>query len=100
MLSAFLARHFSNKHYDTNFAMRLMLWTVAASAVFAGGWYWLSMRFGPQGGAAAFGTRTTLGLMLLLTMMVLLGSKGVHSGRGAEMWAYATGLVRRKLALR
>lgn len=99
IFSAFLARHYSNKHFNTGFTLRLMIWTTAASAGFAAAWYALAANFQVRDPAAAW-QLFALGCALLLAALGVIARAAVGPGRGLAMWADVVGVVRRHVALR
>lgn len=93
MFSAFLARHYSNKHFNTGFTLRIMIWTGIASIGFVAAWYGLSLRFGAWNLFAS-------GLALLFAALAVIARKAFDPGRGSTMWTDAIGLLRRDGASR
>ena len=79
MCSAFLARHYSNRHYNTGFTLRLVAWTGAASAGFAAGWYALCVHFAPVRDAAAWRVFAS-GLILLIAAIAVIALRGFAHG--------------------
>jgi len=88
LVSAFLARHYSNKHFNTGFTLRIMSWTGIASIGFVAAWYGLSLHFGAW-------SLFALGLALLLAAVAIIAGKAFDPGRGSAMWTDAIGLLRR-----
>jgi O-antigen/teichoic acid export membrane protein len=96
ILSAYLARHYSNKHFKTGFTLRIMGWTSIASIGFVAAWYAVSLYLSPvrDSPAAAWGM-FALGLALLLAALAIIAGKAFGPGRGSAMWTDAIGLLRR-----
>lgn len=96
ILSAYLARHYSNKHFKTGFTRRIMEWTSIASIGFVAAWYALSLHLSSNRDSpmATWGL-FALGLALLLTALAVIGGKAFGPGRGVVMWADALSLLRR-----
>jgi O-antigen/teichoic acid export membrane protein len=99
IFSAFLARHYSNKHFNTGFTLRLMMWTTAASVGFVASWYALATNFHARDSAAAW-QLFALGSALLLAALAAIARGAVGPGRGLAMWTDVVGLVRRRAAVR
>jgi O-antigen/teichoic acid export membrane protein len=97
--SAFLARHYSNKHFNTGFTLRLMVWTATASLGFGASWYGLAANFHVRDAAAAW-QLFALGAALVLAALAIIARAAVAPGRGLAMWTDVVGLVRRHVALR
>jgi len=96
MFSAFLARHYSNKHFNTGFTLRIMTWTSMASIGFVAAWYALSLHYGAvRDSAAAAWSLFTLGLAVLLAALAMIAGKAFDPGRGVAMCTDAIGLLRR-----
>lgn len=101
IFSAFLARHYSNKHFNTGFTLRLMSWTAAGSLGFVAVWYPLAMHFHrSRDSAGAAWQLFGLGLSLLTVALVVIARAAFGRGRGHAMWSDAVDLVRRGAALR
>jgi hypothetical protein len=102
LLSAFLARHYSNKHYGTGFLLRTPFWTAVGSMVFAAGWWMLVRHFAPApGGADALRVECMLaacGLALLAVVTAVVATNAFERGRAPEMWAEAALILRRARA--
>jgi O-antigen/teichoic acid export membrane protein len=86
--SAFLARHYSNKHFNTGFTLRIMCWTSIASIGFAAAWYGLSLYF-------AAWSLFALGSAVLLAALAMIAHKAFDPGRGSAMLGDAVGMLRR-----
>lgn len=96
MLSAFMARHYSNKHFNTGFTMRAMVWTGLASMGFVGGWFAVCLHFAASGNAPVVQAKMALlGLLLLVAATALIATKAIDPGRGSVMWGEALGYMRR-----
>lgn len=101
ILSAFLARHYSNKHFKTGFTRRIMGWTSIASIGFVASWYALSLYLSPvRDSSVAAWSLFALGLALLLVALAIIANKALGPGRGSAMWADAIGRIRRTGAAR
>ncbi len=97
MLSALVARHYSNKYFNTGFAGRLLLWTALASVGFVVVWYALVMNLTPGGGNASWALLTS-GCVLLAMTLVVIAVKAFEPGRGQAMWVDALEICRRVAA--
>jgi O-antigen/teichoic acid export membrane protein len=96
IFSAYLARHYSNKHFNTGFTLRIMGWTSLASVGFVTAWYALSLHFNPgRDSPAGSWTLFALGLALLLAALAIVAGKAFDPGRGFAMWIDAIRFVRR-----
>lgn len=96
VFSAFLARHYSNRHFNTGFTRRIMGWTAGVSIGFVAAWYALSLHFGPA--RESPGTEWTLpmlGFALLVASLLIIAWKAFDPGRGYAMWSDAMSLMRR-----
>jgi O-antigen/teichoic acid export membrane protein len=101
VLSAFLARHYSNKHFKTGFTRRIMGWTSIASIGFVAVWYALSLHLSPvRGSPVAAWSLPALGLAILLAALAIIAGKAFGPGRGTAMLADAIGRIRRTGAAR
>jgi O-antigen/teichoic acid export membrane protein len=96
IFSAFLARHYSNRLFNTGFTLRIMGWTSAASIGFVAAWYVLSLHFGPGRDSPAAGwTSFVIGCALLAASLLIVAWKAFDPGRGYAMWTDAMNLMRR-----
>lgn len=97
VVSALLARHYSNRHFDTRFSTRLFNWTVLATAVFALVWHPVAVTFSgattsPVAALALFGA----GACLVAALLALVMRQSLAPGRAGAMWSVlADGLRRR-----
>ena len=97
ILSAFMACHYSNKHFNTGFSTRIMCWTGAASIGFVAAWYALSAHFGtPTKSPSAAWNLFALGLLLLVAVLCVIAGKAFDPGRGSAIWTEA--ITRLRLA--
>ena len=96
IFSAFVARHYSNKHFNTGFTLRIMVWTTIASVGYVAACYALSVHdgLGHDSSATAW-TSAAVGFAMLLAALAIVAAKAFDPGRGSEMWAHAVNLVRR-----
>jgi len=97
--SALLARHYSNRHFNTGFTTRLICWTLLVSIGFVSLWSVLTAHLSLHSVAGAwelFGA----GALLLLTALVLIVSKAFEPGRGFAMWIDFVSMLRGAWAAR
>jgi O-antigen/teichoic acid export membrane protein len=99
MLSALLARHYSNKYFNTGFTGRLLLWTALASIGFVIAWYTLVMNLSADHASASWALLVA-GCVLLAVTLVVIGAKAFDPGRGQAMWSDAVQMLCRRLAAR
>lgn len=100
IFSAFLARHYSNKHFNTGFTLRLMIGTTASSVGFVAGWYALATHYRPDESPGAAWQLFALGSVLLAGALGVIARAAFGPGRGLAMWSDAVDLVRRRVAAR
>lgn len=86
--SAFVARHYSNRHLETPFNARLLGWTVLATALLALAW----LVFASHGREAVGSLGAALlwlagGLVVVMALVVMLVAGAFAPGQRADMWA-------------
>jgi O-antigen/teichoic acid export membrane protein len=95
VLSALLAQHYSNKHFNTGFTVRMMSWTVMVSLAFAALWYALCLHSDALVGSLQHRwVVPAVGLCLLSSALFIIARKAVEPGRGAAMWEEALAYIR------
>ena len=98
VVSALLARHYSNRHFNTRFSVRLFNWTVLATALFALVWHPVAVAF--REATMALGPALALfgaGACLVAGLVAVIIRQSLERGRAAAMWAVLVGgLGRRK----
>lgn len=95
MLSAGIARHYSNKHFDTRFSLRLLTWTALATTLFSVIWHSVTVAF--RGATASLGPALALfgsGACLVAALLAIIVSQSLERGRTAAMWAALAGELR------
>lgn len=97
IVSALLARHYSNKHFDTRFSIRLFSWTVLATLLFSLVWHAAAITF--REATTHLASALTLfgaGAFLVAALLGLIVSQALERGRAAAMWAMLSDGLRRR----
>jgi O-antigen/teichoic acid export membrane protein len=95
--SALLARHFSNKYFNTGFSLKLIGATCAVTIVFALAWYQVATGVSATSigsGIAAFAGGTAL----VAALLALLLAWALEPGRVRAMWYEVRGTLHRREA--
>jgi O-antigen/teichoic acid export membrane protein len=93
--SAFVAHHYSNRHFDAKFSVKIINWTLLATAVLTVVWYQSSLHF--RDAPRAFGSAAGMfvaGLCLMMGLLAIIVSQSFEPGRAAAMWKTLQGTIR------
>jgi O-antigen/teichoic acid export membrane protein len=92
IVSALVARHYSNKHFDTRFSVRLFNWTALATVLFLVVWHPVAVAFADA--TTTLGPALALlgaGACLMAALLALIMRTSLEPGRAAAMWAVLAG---------
>jgi O-antigen/teichoic acid export membrane protein len=93
--SALVAAYFSNKHFNTRFSCKLIVWTVLATTVFAVLWYQVLLRYPEAMNRLLFSVGLLgVGICLLFTLLIAIVFRSFSHGRMADMWTTILNILR------
>lgn len=87
LCSAHIAMYYSNLHFVTKFNVRLVVAMTAATLLFAGAWYPISMHYTPGSSLATAAGLLGAGLCLVVALLAAVVVLAFEPGRPAAMWA-------------